>query len=307
MQQAISQTEKFDIATYTPPKGWKCSTGEGYVSYQDSKKSDSAGSFCILVVYASRQGTGDADKDFAMEWKDLVEKPNDINVKPETQKEQTTEGWTAVSGATTLKEGQQEYSCMLVSVSGQKKVMSVLVKLAGQDYLKDVESFLTTMQLDAKSVASNNTTNTKQSNSSKVNPGSLIGIWNDNTTVAGSYVNSSGAYTGDASIGSYTQYEFKADNTFTYIFQGVSSSMALRSVANGTYKIDGDNLILITKFYKGGYANDMKEDKSREITEVCKFYIGPNKWNPGPFLNLHRDGTYYMWSDFPYDYYNKIK
>ena len=82
--------------------------------------------------------------------------------------------------------------------------------------------------------------------------------------------------------------------------------MALYTESSGTYSINGDNLTLNTKMYKTGFGT-IKEDKTKEITDQYKFYVGPNKWEAGPFLNLHKDGNYYPWSDYPYDYYKKYK
>jgi hypothetical protein len=473
MQQVIAQTETFDIATYNPPKGWKRSTGQGYVIFQDGKQTGSTGSFCILIVYASRQSSGDADKDFKMEWTDLVEKPNSITVTPETQKEQTPEGWTVVNGATKLKEGLHEYTCMLVSVTGFGKVMSVLVKVAGQDYLADIENFLTNMQLDGAAAANNNTNNSPQNVSLSANTETfdiatykppkdwkkdtrqgvvsytitnpstggfcVIGIyaakasegtaekdfageWNDlavtpfaaeknpkseiqttadgwkavaakapvtfnnaaayivlatlndqayialvdsflenitldknaiiaKSTPANSNIEQPNTNSGTSIIGvwsnsdkpiikdvisqsefvgsndtqGFEEYEFKADNTYvSRYFNRSNSGNLYYTETTGTFKIDGRNLTLTPVKRRGGYIggrgqsfaikneNDLRgviKDESHLLGKPVIFdcFIGPTPWKDGPFLNLHKEGNYYINANFPYDYYNRLK
>ena len=58
MQQGISQTETFDIVTYTPPKDWKKDAKQGVVNYTNVNAT--AGSFCVIALYASAASTGDA-------------------------------------------------------------------------------------------------------------------------------------------------------------------------------------------------------------------------------------------------------
>ena len=73
MQQVIAQTETFDIATYTPPKDFKKDSKQGVVNY--TCVNSTTGSFCVIAMYASTASTGDAEKDFKREWKELVETP----------------------------------------------------------------------------------------------------------------------------------------------------------------------------------------------------------------------------------------
>ncbi|HLG40050.1 MAG TPA: hypothetical protein VI461_10290, partial [Chitinophagaceae bacterium] len=49
--QAFTQTETFDIATYTPPKDWKKDAKEGVVNY--TNVNTATGGFCVITIYAS--------------------------------------------------------------------------------------------------------------------------------------------------------------------------------------------------------------------------------------------------------------
>jgi hypothetical protein len=91
-----------------------------------------------------------------------VVKPNGTAPQPKIEKEKTPEGWMAVTGVTTLKENNVEYALMLVTASGFGKVTSVLAKVVGESYMQVIESFLTTMKLDA-TASSQNTVNASTS------------------------------------------------------------------------------------------------------------------------------------------------
>jgi hypothetical protein len=65
-QQAISQTETFDIITYTPPKDWKKEVKQGVVNF--TTVNAATGGFCVIAIYASRTSTGDPEKDFKKGW-----------------------------------------------------------------------------------------------------------------------------------------------------------------------------------------------------------------------------------------------
>ncbi len=304
MQQVIGQNETFDIATYKPPKDWKKETRPGVVSYTITNPS--TGGFCVIGLYAAKASEGSAEKDFAGEWNDLAVIPFAAEKNPASETQTTADGWKAVAATAPITFNGSAAYIVLTTFSGFGKTTSVMATLNDETYIAPIDSFLVHLLLDKKATIADVPAN--QNNESKVvNTGSIVGIWSDQSHLLSSYVNPSGGYIGDASISSVTQYEFKADHTFTYSFMGISSSMSVRAESLGTYSTNGNNLILKTTFYKSGYANDMKEDKKKETTETWQFYIGPNKWEAGPFLNLHKDGNYYINTDFQYDYYKRLK
>jgi hypothetical protein len=304
MQQVIGQTGKFDIATYTTLKGWKKDSMQGVISFTITNPS--TGGYCVIGLYAAKASIGTPEKDFAGEWNDLAVIPFAAEKNPKSEIQTTTSGWKALAATAPITYNGSAAYILLTTFSGFGKMTSVIATLNDKAYIASIDSFLENLRLDKNATIASVPTN--QNNQPKVvNTGSIVGTWSDQSHVLSSYVNSSGGYIGDASISSVTQYEFKADKTFIYSFLGISSRMIVRTEARGTYSMNGKNLILKTTFYKSGYANDMKEDKSKEISETWQFYIGPNKWEAGPFLNLHKDGNYYVNNDYQYDYYKRLK
>src|SRR5882762_1815113 len=79
---AFCQTEKLDIVTYTPPKGWTKTPKEGAVTYSYVNQSRTA--FCVITVYASTASAGSPPKDFSKAWNELVVKPFKAEANPKT-------------------------------------------------------------------------------------------------------------------------------------------------------------------------------------------------------------------------------
>src|SRR5688572_28420661 len=93
----LSQTETFDIITYTPPKGFIKDMKNGVITY--SKVNAGSGGFCVIAIYASTAGTGDVQKDFQKDWNELVVTPFKGEANPKTETQSNPDGWEVVVGA----------------------------------------------------------------------------------------------------------------------------------------------------------------------------------------------------------------
>lgn len=295
----LSQTETHDIITYTVPKDWIKNTKEGLVMY--TTVNATTGGFCMIAFYVSSKSTGDAQKDFNNEWKELVVTPYKADADPQTQTQSTPDGWNAVVGAAQVKTDDIDSYVFLTVFSGFGKTTSVLVNLNDQAYLVQVDSLLDNIKLDktASKPVETNQPNTAGS--------SIIGVWNNNSVTIGDYVSPSGAFLKSADISTMEEYDFRANNTYKKRFFGMVHGVAYYTETTGTYKVNANKITLTPLERHGGYGGSFRDEKHMlGKPETFEFYIGPNKWKPGPFLNLHQDGKYYMWSDFPYDYYEKV-
>ncbi len=166
-RQTFSQTETFDIATYTPPKDWKKDTRQGVINY--SNVNTTTGGFCIIALYASTASTGDAVKDFKKDWKDLVVTPFKAESNPKTETQTTTDGWKVVTGAAPVKLDGNDLYIILTVASGFGKTMSIRTSLNDPSYSMQVDALFETMKLDKTktSLMSNNNTATTQTTGAK--------------------------------------------------------------------------------------------------------------------------------------------
>ena len=160
-----AQTDSFDIATFNAPKGWQRADSNGVALLQNYRTQNNLTSFCQILIFPSRATKSNAVKNFEEEWKLRVVNPTGSKVKPATSTEKTPDGWTAVTGAANITNKGITYTCMLVAVTGFDKQMSILVNLAGQDYVAEVEKFLSSFELDSKATARTGNPNIQQMNS----------------------------------------------------------------------------------------------------------------------------------------------
>ena len=154
--QAISQTETFDIVTYTPPKDWKKEAKQGVVNYTNVNTTN--GGFCVIAIYASSPSTGDAQKDFNKEWKELVVTPYKAEANPQSET-QTTEGWEIVSAAANVKLDGTDVYIILTVFSGFGKTVSVRTSLNDQSYTAQLDALFASMELDKTKTATVNNNN----------------------------------------------------------------------------------------------------------------------------------------------------
>lgn len=300
--KCFSQTETFDMVTYTPPKNWKKETKQGLILY--TTVNTATAGYCLIGIYTGTPSNGDAQKDFDKEWKDLAVTPYQADPNAKQEAATTADGWRQLTAASKIKHDNIDGMLILSVFSGFGKTTSIMVDLNDQSYLPVVDSLLGNIRLDKTPFPTTTTTQITKPTTTT----SLTGTWSDYSGSFGNYVNSSGGFIASADAHEMHQYIFNADKTFTYKYLGSLFNATLYVESSGTYSAKDGNLTLNTKIYKSRTANTtgkMTEDKSKEIPEVYKYYIGPNKWEAGPFLNLHKDGNYYPWSDYPYDYYKK--
>jgi hypothetical protein len=157
--QVFPQTEKFDIATFIPPQGWQRLDSNGVLAFHDYRTADGLTSFGQIVLFPSWASKNTPAKNFQQEWDNRVVKSTGANTKPTTKTEKTPDGWTVVTGTANLSVKGLNYACVLVTASGFKKVMSVMVNMAGSDHASMIEKFFNDLNLDSKAAISTNQTN----------------------------------------------------------------------------------------------------------------------------------------------------
>lgn len=139
-----SQTQTFDIATFAPPQGWKRESVDFAASYIITN--NKTGGWCRVAIYKSIGSSGDPQVDFKSEWNNLAAKDHEgiITPTPETTLE---DGWTANSGVGKFIWQQKDAFILLNTISGYGKVLSITVTMNSDEFMKDVEKFLNSLEL----------------------------------------------------------------------------------------------------------------------------------------------------------------
>lgn len=138
-----AQKQTYDIVTHTPPKGWKKETTASACRYSIIK----ANNWCTITIYKNTATLGSVEKDFETEWNDLAAKPLNITAAPQTQDVMEANGWKIKSGGAAFTFNNAAAASMLTTFSGHGARLSILVNTNTQDFNKQVEDFIASIDL----------------------------------------------------------------------------------------------------------------------------------------------------------------
>ncbi|MEI7473127.1 MAG: hypothetical protein WCJ85_12775 [Chitinophagaceae bacterium] len=162
----VAQKDKFDIASYTPPTGWKKVSKPEFVFYEISNKTTK--SWSQIYVYKSITSTGDIDADFNKDWQLLAAKAFDITEEPTVTEVVEQEGWKIKSGSGKFTFQNKPCSISITTISGFNVSICIQANMNSADYLDDVVTLIGSLDL----VKPNNVvaTNNPPINNPSINP-----------------------------------------------------------------------------------------------------------------------------------------
>jgi hypothetical protein len=140
----FAQKENFDIITYTPPAGWKKDVTENIIQYIITNKENNT--WCQIGIIKSTISKGNLEKDFESEWQNLIVnnyKPTDA---PQLNEVHETKGWKIKEGTVKFKFNNADALAMLTTISGFDRCASIVATTNSQEYLKDIEALLTSVE-----------------------------------------------------------------------------------------------------------------------------------------------------------------
>ncbi len=230
MGKTFAQKETFDIVSYTPPNGWQKEVTENTTNYIISNKTKN--SWCQLGIVKSTNSKGSIEQDFDSEWQGLIVKNYKPTGTPQLDEVKDADGWKIKSGATTFSFNKSDAIAMLTTASGFNLCVSIVATTNSEDYLKDIESFLSSVDLIKPETNVQSPTNNIY--------GSIVGTWGISSTVA-SYTNMS---INEGSI--VTQYTFNANGTYSFYIKTFRYQLAnlLLTRETGIYQISGNNITI---------------------------------------------------------------
>jgi len=265
----FSQTEKLDIVTYTPPKGWTKTVKQGAVVYTGADQAK--GTFCLLTVYAGAQSAGSPEKDFVSAWNEFVVTPFKAGPSPNTQTQPAPDGWQAVIGGSNIElDGGIKAAAVLTVFSGFGKSASVLAIFNDESYSEHASALIDSIKLDKTQAKTAPPVQSPQSGLSTKDPfpdkpgfqaqqplvgqlkesitmADLAGEWSTGDAVVTSYVNSSsGDYAGTDTTIALASYTIGSDGSFRQSFTGRTSNHTVREKSSGTISLSDGFIILKT-------------------------------------------------------------
>lgn len=236
------QGQKFGIATYQAPDGWKEEKSESHISYTKTVGSD----FGQIALYGHVKSKGDIQADFDSQWKELVANGKEISA-PDKAKPASANGWTAISGSGTWNFNGANVATILTVYSNQKVCVSVLMNFTDPDLAKAYIALLDSLTLDASRAAASTSTTAGATGKSNV-----AGLWVYYNTESGGVVNGIHQLTGG-----YFRREYLIKSDGTYTFRAKDWSVLAADILFvhevGTWKVSGNQITLKPTQGSGGW------------------------------------------------------
>jgi hypothetical protein len=235
---SIAQKEIYDLISYTPPTSWKKQTTETLVTYTISNNSTK--SWCRISIMKSTTSKGDIDQDFESERQNLIEKNYPSTDSMQLNPTQELNGYKIKSGSSPFLFENKPAVALLNTASGFGRCTSIVIFTNSQEYIENIESFLSSVDL-SKPVVQETNQETNSTNTNGNSPSSILGTWSKSSSNNSSYEMANGlhGYIID-------QYIFNKDGTYSFIMRNFSYLPdILFAKESGTYKLSGKTITVI--------------------------------------------------------------
>lgn len=231
----FAQKETFDLFAYSPPAGWGKDVTKNIISYTVSNKIDD--SWCRISIIKSTNSKGSIEADFESEWLDLIVKNYSPNEAPQLNEVHETDGWKIKEGVVKFTFNNADAQAMLTTISGYDRCASIVITINSQEYLNDIDAFLTSVEFKKmeSSILQTRVVNDDEN--------SIVGTWGKNGSVNPSYDD---VYATSIAGYSKDQYTFNSNGTYYFVSKtfGMSFDKLLLVKENGTYQISGNTITI---------------------------------------------------------------
>jgi hypothetical protein len=229
---ALAQTAKFDIVTYTAPAGWTVEKDANSIRF--SKESGST--YCVISLSRSADSIGDSAKNFEVLWKAMA--TDGLNATaPQRGTSGEKDGWQAEVAVAPFEKDGLKGAALLTTYSGNGKVIAILAVTNSADFNTDTETFINNVKLPAIGASPGPKSPTGSNGS--VPAGLLEYEWTASQ-------NRKHPVTGDNAGYAKRVYRFTANGTYTFYaesFQYYAPKYYVEK-ESGTYRVDGSRIII---------------------------------------------------------------
>lgn len=140
------KAETFDIINYTAPAGWQKQSNANAVIFATEDKTKNI--FCAITLFKAVPAGNDAKRNFETVWETFVKQSLNVAAAPEMQAARTDEnGWTAQSGFAPYESDGAKGLAMLITLTGNGKVVPVLILTNSELYQEQASRFLASLVL----------------------------------------------------------------------------------------------------------------------------------------------------------------
>jgi hypothetical protein len=261
---SFAQQETFDVVSYTAPKAslsdgttWKKEVTRDKTTF--TAVNGRTGGWCQMTIVKSTISKGSLDKDFDSEWQELILKNYKPAGTPTLKDAEESKGWKIKRGVTAFSFDGKEAIATLTTLSGDGRCVSIVTTTNSQDYSRDIQAFLASVDHIQPAQAVVRATSSP----------SIVGTWGSRQSGAQAY----GDYRNPSSMNNYgyviSQYTFNTNGMYSYVSKTfrmtVDSLLLVRE--RGTYEIEGDSLAVmpqesVTQAWSKAFVTDARGVKS---------------------------------------------
>lgn len=147
---SLAQKQKYDLFTFTPPKGWKKDSQANYVQFSTTNKTKRT--WAQIGVIKSTTSKGSIDADFESEWNELIVKPYKqygVTNQPLGIDTQTYNGWKICTGLGKFVFNKDTTAVLLNTFSDGQRCASVTLMSNTTTYGTILDEFVASINLPA--------------------------------------------------------------------------------------------------------------------------------------------------------------
>ena len=245
-------SETFDIATFTPPAGWKKQVKPGVVIYNISN--ENKGTYALIMLFQSGDSSKDAKSDFETDWLNLVGGPFGIKKRPEIQPAKNADGWTIISGGSQFENELGPAAVILNTFSGYGKKFSSASVVNSTDDIPAIEAFFGSIKLRRPEPGVATSLPVDEASAA------IVGTWSAGASGGQRYDDYKNPYSVNGYGYSKAQYTFNSNGTYAFVSKTfrMTFDKILLVKERGTYQVSGDRITIapqtsvIEAWSKGG-------------------------------------------------------
>lgn len=146
--------EKFDITTFTAPKGWQKETSPNGDIIRYSKEDAAKNAFAMITIFKAIPAGADSKANFDAAWEEFAEKT--LNAKnPQMSPVRIQNGWEVQSGLATFQKEGLSGATMLATASAENRMVNILLVTNTDAFQNEIEKFFASVNFQMVATNSN--------------------------------------------------------------------------------------------------------------------------------------------------------
>jgi len=233
---AFADVKTIGPLSFAVPDGWQYESSapdRGDMAWKNSN-----GAYLIILLTAPQPSSGNADRDFAVAWRTLVETDPRLSLPSPIYDVRGSVGYAGKWSGGAVANRTKEVA-LYVLQPGRGTFVPVVVVGPNRAVLDALDETVR-MVIGSVRIAPLRAAPIK----TRIVIADMVGDWKTGNASVVSYVNgSTGNYAGTSVTFAGDYYSIAADGRYRYTFQGLSSGSVVRAAAAGTVEFSGEAVV----------------------------------------------------------------